>query len=125
MDVTIEMNLDLGVIQREGYNVFDALSDIGGIQSLIAAVFSSFIGMWNYKHFDNYMASKLFKIQQSSRTNAQKKENKLRADREPKFIEPTRFCNIMHYLMDLIPKRFQFCRKTRKQRGIDGALHLM
>ena len=31
MDVTIEMNLDLGVIQREGYNAFDALSDIGGI----------------------------------------------------------------------------------------------
>ena len=61
MDVTIEMNLDLGVIQRESYNFLDVLSDIGGMQSIIITTFSLLIGIWNYKHFDSYMASKLFK----------------------------------------------------------------
>ena len=62
MDVTIEMNLDLGVIQRTSYNVLDVLSDIGGIQSIIITSFSFFIGILNYKHFDSYMASKLYKL---------------------------------------------------------------
>ena len=57
MDVTLEMNLDLGMIQREGYNVLDVLSDIGGIQSIFITTFSTLIGVCNYRNFDNYMAS--------------------------------------------------------------------
>ena len=67
MDVTIEMNLDLGGIQRTGGNIVDVLSDIGGIQSMIITTFSFLIGMWNYKHFDSYMASKLYKIKISEK----------------------------------------------------------
>ena len=62
MDVTIEMNLDLGVIQRTSYNVLDVLSDIGGIQSIIITSFSVVVGIWNYRHFDSYLASKLYKL---------------------------------------------------------------
>lgn len=31
MDVTIEMNLDLRVVARDGYKIVDFLSDIGGM----------------------------------------------------------------------------------------------
>ena len=84
--------------------------------------------MWNYKHFDNYMASKLFKIQRSSSLSKAKKKEKEAAragGNDLKFINPTRFCNIMYYLINLLPQRCQCCHKTRKQRGIDRALHLM
>ena len=107
MDVTIEMNLDLGVIQRTGYNVLDVLSDIGGIQSIIITTFSVLIGFWNYKHFDSYMASKLYKLNSRSAKTSQK----------TKFIVPNRFCNIGHYLMDhLVTEkcRQRCCKKSRK-----------
>ena len=70
MDVTIERNLDLGIIQRTGYNVLDVLSDIGGIQSIIITTFSVLVGIWNYKHFDNYMASRLYKLKTKSEPNS-------------------------------------------------------
>ena len=96
MDVTIEMNLDLGIIQRTGYNVLDVLSDIGGIQSMIITTLSCFIGIWNYKYFDTYLASKLYKI-------------KTKVDGgygKPKFITPNRYCNIGNYFMDhFIPEK--------------------
>ena len=32
MDITIEMNLDQGILSRTGYTFLDVLSDVGGIQ---------------------------------------------------------------------------------------------
>ena len=72
MDVTIEMNLDLGLIYRTGYNILDVLSDLGGMQSMIVTTFSVLLGIWNYKNFDNYMASRLFKIQKSNKNEKQR-----------------------------------------------------
>ena len=69
MEVTIEMNLDLGLIYRTSYNIFDVLSDIGGMQSIIITTFAVLLGMWNYKNFENYMASRLFKIQKSGHSH--------------------------------------------------------
>ena len=63
MDITIEMNLDQGFIERTGYNILDVLSDIGGIWATLLYGLGTLLGFWNYKHFDNFMASKLFKIQ--------------------------------------------------------------
>ena len=81
MDVTIEMNLDLGLIQREGYDAFDVLSDIGGIQSIVITTFSALLGFWNYRHFDNYMASKLYKFQaRSKRSDNDEIINKFKDD---------------------------------------------
>ena len=60
MDVTIEMNLDLGLIYRSGYNILDVLSDIGGMQSMIVTAFSVLLGIWNgsYKGFEHEECSK-------------------------------------------------------------------
>ena len=83
--------------------MLDVLSDIGGIQSIIITSFSFFIGIWNYKHFDSYMASKLYKLNS-------------RKEPKPKFIVPSRFCNIGHYLMDhLVAEkcRQKCCKKSR------------
>ena len=61
ISVTVEMSLEQSVVARTGYTFLDVLSDVGGIQSILMTSFSIWMGAWNYKNFDNYMASKLFK----------------------------------------------------------------
>ena len=79
MDVTIEMNLDLGIINRTGYNILDVMSDIGGIQSIIITTASVLAGLWNYKHFDTFLTSRLFKIRKIGETNSKDPLSMMRA----------------------------------------------
>ena len=62
MEITIEMNPDQFVVLRQGYTLFEILSDVGGFYSIFIAIFSSLLALFNYNHFDTYMASRLFKI---------------------------------------------------------------
>ena len=62
VDVTVERNLSLQIIQREGYNAFDLLSDIGGLQQIIFSIITIFIAFWNFNNFDDYMVTRLFKL---------------------------------------------------------------
>ena len=63
MDILIEMNLDEMTIARDGYTFLDYLSDIGGMQGLLISGVAFFLAFWNYNYFDNYMVTRLFKIQ--------------------------------------------------------------
>ena len=84
MDIMIEMNLDMGLLARNGYTFIDVLSDIGGIQSILISVISILIGLFNYNHFDTYMAARLFKIRpKDGLMGEQQKE-----------IQPTQYGNI-------------------------------
>ena len=114
MDVTIEMNLDLGIINRTGYNILDVMSDIGGIQSIIITTASVLAGLWNYKHFDTFLTSKLFKIREFGEANSKDPLSMIKAASGTlKFIKLRRYCNIGHYIMDLIPQKCRCCRKTK------------
>jgi len=70
MDITIEMNRELAVIQRSGYTIFDLLSDTGGVQSILLSGFAGLIGLFNYQHFDTYIASQLFKFRKPGAKNS-------------------------------------------------------
>jgi hypothetical protein len=61
--VTIEVSPHLGKIWREGYSALDFFADIGGLQSLLVSLFGFVIGILNYNHFDNFMVSRLFKVE--------------------------------------------------------------
>ena len=67
MELQVEMNLDMTKMARSGYTIIDVLSDVGGIQSILISGISILIGIFNYNHFDDFVASKLFKSKQSSR----------------------------------------------------------
>ena len=54
--MTLERNLNLTVISRDGYNVLDWFSDIGGIQGIFISAIALFLGLWNYNSLDNFMA---------------------------------------------------------------------
>ena len=60
--IDIEMDLDLIEISRTNFTFFDALSDIGGIQSVLSSLFSILLVVLNYEHLENYMASRLYKL---------------------------------------------------------------
>ena len=47
-NISIEMNLDLKYLSRDGYTVLDLLSDIGGIQGLLFSFAVIFVGFINY-----------------------------------------------------------------------------
>lgn len=61
-DLTIEMNMNLELIQRNGYTVLDLLSDIGGILEIMTIVISYFLAFWNYNYFENFLVTRLFKL---------------------------------------------------------------
>ena len=62
MNINIEMSLDKLDIERENYSFLDVLSDAGGIQTIFISFFSGILALINYKNFDTFMASRLFKI---------------------------------------------------------------
>ena len=119
MDITIEMNLDQGILARKGYTFLDVLSDVGGIQSIVASAITLWLSAWNYKHFDNFMASALFKIKMEQ-PGASKGDDGIQ------MIRPTSYCNILEFLIDMIPAFCcssckGCCRKSVRMRRIEKA----
>ena len=56
------MDLNRIFIQREGYDVLDLLSDIGGMQGMITQLALVFLAFWNFNTFDNYLVTRLYKL---------------------------------------------------------------
>ena len=65
MELSIERNLDLRVIAREGYTVLDFLSDLGGMQGLIHMLFGIMLSFWNYKYLEDFLVSRLYRLKNS------------------------------------------------------------
>ena len=63
LDITIEMDLDLHIVSRDGYTVLDLFSDIGGIQGMLISFFALMLGYWNKNHEDNFLTQQLYKAQ--------------------------------------------------------------
>ena len=63
IDITFEVNRNEKVIARQGYSVLDFFADIGGIQQVIFSAILVLNSVWTYNHLDNYMVTKLYKIE--------------------------------------------------------------
>ena len=62
MDITLEMNLDQESLLRNGYTLLDVMSDVGGMQSILVSGLSLMVGLFNYKNFDNYLVTRLYRV---------------------------------------------------------------
>ena len=70
MDLTLEMNLDQESLFRNGYTLLDVMSDIGGMQSILVSGLSLAITFFNYRNFDNYLVSRLYRVRdEDAQTN--------------------------------------------------------
>ena len=72
MDITVEMNLSVKNVERAGYSFFDLLSDVGGMQGLLISCCGIILGVLNYNNFDNYLASRLYKIKDKPKPTKEK-----------------------------------------------------
>ena len=91
------MSFDVIRIRRDGYTLIDMLSDIGGMESILISGISLFLSLWNYKHFDTYMASNLYKLV---------------GDEKSSFFKLPKLVNIKLFCMDFLPQKLVCCRKT-------------
>ena len=75
-----------------------------------------FIALFNYNNFDNYLASRLYRIDNNAEGQNQTKSKGVT-------IKPTRWCNIYEYLLDISPNclKCKKCRKTKKMESLEIA----
>lgn len=119
-DLTVEMNMDIVEYKRSGYYLLDFFSDIGGVQSLLFSGSAFLVSIWNYNMFDNYMVSRLYKLEHPDQDSRHLKDT----FRESNFIKPRRFYNPKEYFRDLLPKWLCFCascKADRHERGFELA----
>ena len=103
MALSFEMDPDKHVIQREIVTILDVLSDIGGFAEVIAFTGGIFLSVLNYKDFNNYLASKLFKMEGPDKT-------------EPIKFKRTRVGNSFLFCRDNAPLFCTSCCKLSRER---------
>ena len=60
------MNLDQLVIARDGYTFLDFVSDIGGMQGMLISGCAFVLAIYNYRHLDDFLVSKLYRLSTSA-----------------------------------------------------------
>ena len=69
MEISVEMDLDVTMLQREYYDLLECMSDIGGILQILLSGIAFILVILNYQHMDNFLAAQLFKIDSSGSDN--------------------------------------------------------
>ena len=121
--MTIEMNMNLKMIQRNSYSILDLLSDIGGMLGMLISGINFLLIFWNYNYFENYLVTRLFKLQ---RIDLERKEiNKRPYFARSSFMVPRRCYNPKEFCRDLLPNailsRCKCCQADRLERGFEKA----
>ena len=112
MDITIEMNLDQEVIARTGYTFLDYLSDIGGIMGILFSGVAYLMGAWNFNNFDNYMVTRLYKLEKKD----EDKQDFKSFWHSSSFVSPRMLSNLKDYFQSFIPRFLRCCRCCQPDR---------
>ena len=110
VSVTIEVDLNLTVIERKIYTLFDLLSEIGGLSQILAIIVTAIVACWNYNSFDNMMVTNLFKAQKS---RDKSKDSDLEENKS-EFLKVGSMPNCRDILYSLVPDCCVFCKRSRK-----------
>ena len=115
VDITFEMNMDQLVISRDGYTILDWLSDIGGIQGIFISALAIFISLCNYNYLDNFLSSKLYKIEKANSSSFDSAEDRT----ESMSINPC--SGLRDAICDKIPDCLVRCkpRSSHNDRGLE------
>jgi hypothetical protein len=117
MGIGIDMSLDSTVFERSNYTLLDVLSDVGGLESVIAAVVSFILSILNYNNLDNMMIMQLFSFPayKSADPNKPKKRGVTN-------FKPSLCGNLGDYFLDKLPSRCRVCKRTRRQKQFEAAI---
>ena len=111
MALDFEMNPDQLFLEREVYTFLDLLSDIGGLQAVLGSALLFTLSLFNYQYFDEFMASRLYRIMKPDAKEEGKYENYFNRS---EFFTPTRYANFKNYLVDGLPAWLVCCKKSRR-----------
>lgn len=123
MEITVEMNLDMVEIHRVGYTFLDYLSDIGGMQVLLLGGIHYFLAFWNYQFFDNYLVTRLYKLEKEK---VSEKRGRSYFNRST-FMKPTPLYNPKEWFRTHLPKFLvcKCCHPNRQEKGFAKARALL
>ena len=114
VDITIEMNLNQLVIVREGYTIFDFLSDIGGMQGILISFAAIFLGVWNYHFMDNFLVTRLYRLGQIKLQRTSEEFGK-----QQLVLTNSSLRSICDYFCEKLPSCCQCCfQKSQQARGL-------
>ena len=91
------MSMDRILIERNGYTMFDLLSDLGGLQGILISGISFLLSILNFNHLNGFLASRLFKADQMA-LEAFSTNDSIKA-----------------FIIGLLPRKLVCCRERRKQ----------
>ena len=60
------MDHDIEIIERQVYNVFMLLGDIGGFAGLLYSIIASILSIITFQNPENYLVNKLYKSHQQT-----------------------------------------------------------
>ena len=107
--LSIEMDLNRLDYSRVRYNFLDLLAQFGGFMGIFRWIFTTFMAAWNTNALDNFMVSKLYKVQAPSKKHSETSE-------KPDEAIPLKRGSFPHcgeYLISWIPTPFLFCSRGK------------
>ena len=107
--LTIEMDLNRLDYSRVRYNFLDLLAQFGGFMGIFRWIFTTFMAAWNTNALDNFMVSKLYKVQAPSKKHS---DSSVKRD-EATPLKRAFFPHLGEYLISWIPTPFQFCSRGK------------
>ena len=113
MALGIDMDLTRTVINRTNYTILDVMSDVGGLESVLASLVSFLLGALNYNNLNSQMISQLFKFPGQGAKGAKKQV----------VYKSTMLGNAADYILDSLPSCFVCCKKNRRQKQYEAALN--
>ena len=111
MAMGIDMSLDQTVIERSNYTILDVLSDVGGLESVIASGIALVLSILNYNNLDSTLITQLFSFPaENSAPGDHHEDNK----RNAVAFKPSLIGNFADYLLDMLPGCCRCCKLTRR-----------
>ena len=115
--LSFEVSRHKHFISRENFTVLDLLGEIGGLQGFLISLCQFVLYFINYQHFDQFMASKLFKIQKPKDDDMKKTYFE-----RSTYFKPLKYRNLRSCIMDTLPNWLKCCKETRQERAIKRAI---
>ena len=95
------------------------LSDVGGLESVIASAIALVLSILNYNNLDSTMITQLFSFPAENSAPDDKYED---SKRNAVFYKPSLLGNLADYILDMLPGRCRCCRLTRRQKQYEAAI---
>ena len=110
LTISIEMHQDSIHYNRTRYSFLDVLANFGGFMGIWRWIFTTFMAAWNTNALDNFMVSKLYKVEKKGQANSEDDDNGER-------LERSRWPHLGEYFLSCVPSCLVFCKKSEKAKS--------